>query len=249
PASRFRGYGSRGTRARPRGGPTRCARRPTPRPSSPGRADRRATPRASARRARCGPSASSTRSPTTSGSESGGDSPSGSVASCASARSLSSMQPRVIAILVAQGATEDLDETLAALAAQSSPPQSVVVIDTAPSEESDRLIAKHAPTVVVTASPGTAFGDAVAHALHAAPPPESDDELLWLLRDDSAPDPDALAQLLNALEIAPSVAIAGPKLLDAERPTRVAAFGETLSTLGESVQYVDGELDQGQFDT
>src|SRR5690606_21211102 len=67
-------------------------------------------------------------------------------------------------------------------------------------------------------------------------------------RHDSAPAADALEQLLRAVEIAPSVAVAGPKAMAWDRPDVIAGFGESMTRFGSSVQLVDGELDQAQHD-
>ena len=99
-----------------------------------------------------------------------------------------------------------------------------------------------APTHFVTARRAP-FGAAVAEALSAA-----DGDWLWLLDADNAPEPDALARLLGAVEIAPSVAIAGPKLMRWDQPDTIAAFGESITARGASMQLVTNELDQAQHD-
>ncbi|WNB86338.1 glycosyltransferase [Cellulomonas sp. ATA003] len=111
------------------------------------------------------------------------------------------------------------------------------------------------------------FGDAVRTALGApaaspatAPatgtatgtPVDADDAAaawLWLLHDDSAPAPDALAELVRVIEHAPSVAVAGVKQRGWYTPDRLLEVGLTTSRLGRRVTGVeDGEVDQGQHD-
>lgn len=46
----------------------------------------------------------------------------------------------------------------------------------------------------------------------------AEDAWLWLLQDDSTAAASALQRLLRAVEISPSVAVAGCKVLDAEHP-------------------------------
>jgi GT2 family glycosyltransferase len=111
------------------------------------------------------------------------------------------------------------------------------------------MLAAAAPTQFVTASGRLSFGSSVAHAVHVALPPPTDDDWLWLLGADSAPQPDALARLLGAVEIAPSVAIAGPKLMRSDTPDTIARYGESVTRLGASVLLVENELDQAQYDT
>ncbi|MEY2849169.1 MAG: hypothetical protein RI885_1836, partial [Actinomycetota bacterium] len=79
-----------------------------------------------------------------------------------------------------------------------------------------------------------------------APPPT--DDWLWLLGHDNAPHPDALARLLGAVEIAPSVAVAGPKLMQWDAPDVIAEYGESMTATGASLVLVGDELDQAQHD-
>uniref|UniRef100_UPI00117BBB47 glycosyltransferase n=1 Tax=Kineosporia sp. R_H_3 TaxID=1961848 RepID=UPI00117BBB47 len=74
-------------------------------------------------------------------------------------------------------------------------------------------------------------------------------EWLWLLHDDGAPAPDALARLLEAVETAPSVAVAGCKQVDWDDDQHLLDVGFTTSTLGARVTGLDPrEVDQGQHD-
>ena len=116
--------------------------------------------------------------------------------------------PRVTAILVVQDGDRWLDRTLAALSAQTRRPEGLVVAAQPPTSFEPAALESAGVTQVVTATGGT-FGVGIARALRAAPPQESGDEWLWLLRADSAPEPDALRALLAAVEVAPSVAVAG----------------------------------------
>lgn len=161
------------------------------------------------------------------------------------------MQPRVTAILVAHGDRGHLERTLASLARQTRRPDVLIVIDAAPSENSTRLIAAAAPALHLTAKPGATFGSAVAEAVsHARDRGEpGTHEWLWLLSEDNTADPHALEQLLTAVEIAPSVVVAGPKLLSADDPSTLVSLGETITTLGTSVRLVENEHDQSQYDT
>ncbi len=72
---------------------------------------------------------------------------------------------------------------------------------------------------------------------------------VWLLHDDSAPEPDALERLLEAVEVAPHVAIAGVKLTDWDDRRRLLEIGVTASRRGRVIGAVErGESDQGQRD-
>ena len=158
------------------------------------------------------------------------------------------MQPRVIAVLVARNGAQYLPRTLAALAAQTRRPDSVILVDAGSSDESGALL-RSAALGEVRATPGRrSFGAAVVHALQAAPPQSAENEWVWLLGHDNAPDPSALSAMLGAVEVAPSVAIAGPKLMRWDEPGVIVSFGETVTAYGRSVELVSGELDQAQHD-
>ncbi|MBB5632640.1 GT2 family glycosyltransferase [Cryobacterium mesophilum] len=159
------------------------------------------------------------------------------------------MQPRIIAVVVARSGADRLQRTLAAIAAQTRAPDILIAVDGSSKDGSEALLSTAGATHVLTVRDGTSFGSSVAHAVSFAPPVESDGEWLWLLGHDNAPDPDALSRLLGAVEIAPSVGIAGPKLMSTENPAVISEFGQTISRFGATVSLVDDELDQAQHDT
>ena len=166
----------------------------------------------------------------------------------------------VTAVVVTRGPTEYLEATLAALGAQRRPPQRVLLVDAARGdgavapEVADLAAALLAPVTLV-ATPGVrTFGGAVRAALAAAPDDDVSDRpgeagWLWLLHDDSAPEPDALAELLLAVERAPSVAVAGCKQRTWDAPGRVVEAGVSTSRFGRRMTGIDEpEVDQGQHD-
>src|SRR4029079_18222928 len=71
---------------------------------------------------------------------------------------------------------------------------------------------------------------------------------IWLLTADTAPERDALERLLAAVEGAPSVAIAGPKVVSADDRALVHSYGQSLTRFGATVELVEDELDQAQHD-
>jgi GT2 family glycosyltransferase len=157
------------------------------------------------------------------------------------------MHARVTAILVARTGAAYLGRTLPALAAQTRRPDAFIAVDAGSSDSSAELLAASAPSLFVSAR-AQAFGSAVDRALQVADPASDDDEWLWLLAHDNAPEPRALELLLGAVEIAPSVAIAGPKLMRWQQQDVIDGFGETMTRFGASIPMVDGELDQAQHD-
>ncbi|MER3388701.1 MAG: glycosyltransferase [Microcella sp.] len=165
------------------------------------------------------------------------------------------MHPRVTAVLIARRGGAPLQQTLDALTEQSRHPDHLVVVDAAGDDEATAALASIAPTQFVTAGAALGFGELVDRAVAALPAPEQTsspyggvEEWLWLLRHDSTPDARALERLLAAVEIAPSVAAAGPKQMDAAQPTMIAEFGETMTGYGASIALAERELDQAQHD-
>lgn len=171
------------------------------------------------------------------------------------------MQPRVTAILVVRNGEPWLDRTLRALAEQTRPPDQVLMVDCASTDRSAELLAA-SPAAGYVQAPNLGMADAVDVGLGFAAPgaaasrdvatsdQESDpaSDWIWLLTADTAPEPDALARLLAAVEVAPSVAIAGPKVVDPDDRALIRSYGESLSTFGATVRLVEDELDQAQHD-
>lgn len=162
----------------------------------------------------------------------------------------SSAQPRVTAILVAANGADHLDRTLDALAAQTRHPENLVVVDVGSTDGSTADLSFGGSAELLRLPAGRPFGEAVARGEREAPRAgdEPVDEWLWLLGHDNAPSPTALADLLSAVEIAPSVVVAGPKLVSVDDPSVIRAFGESMTRFGRSIVLVQDELDQGQHD-
>lgn len=71
----------------------------------------------------------------------------------------------------------------------------------------------------------------------------------WILPDDVAPEPEALAALLAAGRASSNVAVVGPKRLLSADPERFLDFGAVITATGTSAAGPElGELDQGQYD-
>lgn len=166
----------------------------------------------------------------------------------------------VTAVVVTRGRTRYLDDALAALAASTRRPARVLLVDVAPRPEVggaledafSRQSASPRPQLRTVHVPGArTFGHAVRAALadpqvRADGPPST---WLWLLHDDSAPAPDALAELVRAVGHARSVAVAGVKQRTWTDPERLLEVGLRTSPAGRRLTDVaPGELDQGQLD-
>lgn len=163
----------------------------------------------------------------------------------------------VTAVLVCHDGAPWLSETLAGLQQQRRPAQRVVAVDTGSSDDSvAQLSAELGAEAVLAADRTAGFGAAVQHALDAfagAPDLRAGREepvhWVWLLHDDSAPAPDALARLLAAAEDSPSAAVLGAKAVDWDDPRLLREVGFTTDPGGHRETGLEaGEHDQGQHD-
>ncbi|WP_308662751.1 glycosyltransferase family 2 protein [Arthrobacter sp. B1805] len=174
----------------------------------------------------------------------------------AKASSLIQFHRRVTAVVVAHNGAEYLPETLDALERQTRPADFCVGVDTGSTDQSASILQLHLPTgsPVVGAPPRAGFGTAVRTAVAEIPARKDSHEgraheWLWLLHDDSAPEPDALAELLLAVERAPSVTVAGAKQVAWDDRRELLDVGLSISRWAERLTLIDvDEHDQGQYD-
>ena len=177
----------------------------------------------------------------------------------------------VQAVLVVSDPSAQLDETLAALAAQDYPNLSVAVAlprdalpkdappkaalsgDAATSQkagsaETERRVAAILPEAHVCRVFTHSFGAAVNAAI--ADTPEADRKMLFLFcRQDLVLQEDTVSQLVAELEKI-NAGIVAPKLLDRRDDKRLVDMGFGVSRSGVRLpQVVPGELDQGQRDS
>jgi hypothetical protein len=142
------------------------------------------------------------------------------------------MPARVHALLVvrpdARVATDiRLDRVLSALAAQARPVDTLTIVLCGPhatDRELQRIAGESAAEAVITADRGTSFADALALASRRL-----GGDAVWVLDQDTTPAPDALVRLMGALETAPSVAIAAPKLVRADDNDRIVSLGVSMT--------------------
>jgi GT2 family glycosyltransferase len=103
----------------------------------------------------------------------------------------------VVAVVVTYNRRRLLLEALAAVHAQSRAPDAVVVVDNASTDDTAAAVRTHYPSVALaelTRNTGGAGGFACGMALALA----RGADLIWLMDDDTVPEPDALAALLDA---------------------------------------------------
>jgi rhamnopyranosyl-N-acetylglucosaminyl-diphospho-decaprenol beta-1,3/1,4-galactofuranosyltransferase len=105
--------------------------------------------------------------------------------------------PRVIAVVVTYNRRPLLLESLAAVHAQSRAADAVIVVDNASTDGTAAAVRRDFPTVALTElarNTGGAGGFACGLALAL----DSAADLVWLMDDDTVPEPDALRAMLDA---------------------------------------------------
>ncbi|MDX8033577.1 glycosyltransferase [Lentzea sp. BCCO 10_0856] len=123
----------------------------------------------------------------------------------------------VLCVLVCHDGDQWLSTALSALRRQRIRPRHVIAVDTGSTDRTAKVLAEAGDLLdgVLTVPRGTGFGTAVRLGVeHAVERWGDPGKWLWLLHDDSAPEPDCLAALLTAAEVSPSAAVLGPLCLD-----------------------------------
>ncbi|MGW5052886.1 glycosyltransferase [Actinokineospora sp. NPDC004072] len=145
----------------------------------------------------------------------------------------------VLAVLVCHDGAEWLRLALSALRHATPRPRHVVAVDTGSADETPELLAAAATGPdrvldgVLTLDRTTGYTDAVHAAVdHAVERWGDPGGWIWLLHDDSAPEPDCLANLLDAADIAASAAVLGPVAVDWRDPRMVVGAGLSTDASG-----------------
>lgn len=117
------------------------------------------------------------------------------------------------------------------------------------------MLEKHIPEPahLITLRENQGFIPAVAHAAEVAADlghrTPDDRRWLWLIHDDSAPEPEALAELLGSVEVSPSVTIAGCKQVRWHDTRKLIDVGIGMSQRAERLTMINREeIDQDQYD-
>ena len=168
-------------------------------------------------------------------------------------------RPFVTAVALCRSGVDSLTVTLAALADQTRRVDRIVVLDltqgaadlgqvTRTQSGADTGLPEAELVSEPTAGPVGAAVNRLLQTLAQAPDPAA--EWWWLLPDDVVPEPAALAKLVDAVRRSPSVGMAGPKVLDRNRPRLLVEVGHQLTRSGRRIAAPGrGEPDQGQYDT
>lgn len=154
------------------------------------------------------------------------------------------MKTSIVAIVIAHDEPDFFFQTLEALKTQSHPLDRILVIDTSTNDACSAVARNSGVTEIHKLSSKSSLAESLFFALEKI----EQVDWVWLLHDDSAPQSDALENLLRAVEVSPSVAVAGPKLIDWNDPRVVSQLGLTLTPMGDLFSLVSGEFDQSQHD-
>ncbi|MFF5987763.1 glycosyltransferase [Prauserella flavalba] len=151
----------------------------------------------------------------------------------------------VLAILVCHNGEDWLPLTLSALRRSTIRPRHVLAVDTGSTDGTAALLAAAAadsadgvagPPVldgVITLPDTTGYASAVAEAVTRASERWGDPgQWIWLLHDDSAPEPDCLDLLLRAADTAPSAGVLGPLAVDWADPRLIVEAGLSTDASG-----------------
>jgi GT2 family glycosyltransferase len=154
---------------------------------------------------------------------------------------------RVTAVLVSHNGAVWLPEVVAALTSQTRPIDLITAVDTGSQDASTKLL-KSARIPFISTNVETGFGEAVSLAVDKLPK-TVDHEWIWLIHDDCAPAPSALAELLAAIDDRPQVVMVGPKLLGWHDRTHLLEAGISIAGNGARWTGLEPlEYDQGQHD-
>jgi GT2 family glycosyltransferase len=154
---------------------------------------------------------------------------------------------RVTAVLVSHNGALWLPEVVAALTSQTRPIDLITAVDTGSEDASTKLL-KSARIPFFVTDRETGFGQAVSLAVDKLPQ-RIDHEWIWLIHDDCAPAPTALAELLSAIDDRPQVVMVGPKLLGWHDRTHLLEAGISIAGNGARWTGLEPlEYDQGQHD-
>lgn len=157
----------------------------------------------------------------------------------------------VTAVVVGHDGAVWLPSVVTTLARQTRLPNRAVAVDTGSVDATPDLLATtfgEDRLVRLSGTPG--FGAAVAAGLERLGPARTAAiSWVWLLHDDSAPDPHCLAALLDTADDHPSAAVLGPKVLGWHDRRLLLEAGVTVSGAGRRVTGLERrEHDQGQHD-
>ena len=156
----------------------------------------------------------------------------------------------VSALLVSHNGARWLPAVVAGVAQQTARLDHHVAIDTGSRDESVQVLRGTGVWDVHKVDDLASYAESVRLGLQRIPRARDDEpEWIWLLHDDSAPDPHALRHLIEAAAEHSHVSAFGPKLREWPSLRRLLELGVTISGNGRRETGLErGEYDQGQHD-
>jgi GT2 family glycosyltransferase len=156
--------------------------------------------------------------------------------------------PTVLAVLVVHNGSAWIQRVLSSLARQTHARLGVLAIDNGSTDGSaetlDRVLGARR---VVRSSVNHGFPAAMRRAMELPAAKEAD--YLLFLHDDTALQPDAVAQLVEAAQRMEGAGIVGPKVLDWDDPSVLREVGFAADRFGFPHSPLEAdEIDQGQYD-
>jgi rhamnopyranosyl-N-acetylglucosaminyl-diphospho-decaprenol beta-1,3/1,4-galactofuranosyltransferase len=122
--------------------------------------------------------------------------------------------PRVVAVVVTYNRRDLLIESLTAVLGQTRAPDTVIVVDNASTDDTAQTVRSRFPAVrLATARRNTGGAGGFAYGLALALALADEADLVWLMDDDTVPEPGALQAMLDARALRPG----GPPALVASR--------------------------------
>jgi GT2 family glycosyltransferase len=162
------------------------------------------------------------------------------------------MKSKVTAVVVSHDASDYLSATLQALSQQTVSVGRTILVETSTvaRQASDEAAAGRAPVGSTAELIRLPANPSLPESLRAAieSVESAEDSWIWILHDDSAPEPDCLEQLLLLEEKSSLAALIGPKQIDWHDSKRILQQGLTLTPLGAPLSLVADQLDQSQHD-
>ncbi|MGH3860082.1 glycosyltransferase family 2 protein, partial [Actinokineospora sp.] len=145
----------------------------------------------------------------------------------------------VLAVLVCHDGAQWLRLALSALRHSTPRPRHIIAVDTGSDDETATVLAAAAKGAdrildgVITLDRDTGYSDAVHAAVdHAVQRWGDPGGWIWLLHDDSAPEPECLATLLLAAEMSPAAGVLGPLAVEWHDPRLVIEAGLSTDASG-----------------
>ena len=164
------------------------------------------------------------------------------------------------AVLIVRDGADWLVRCLDGIAAQTLPPERLVVVDLASTDSSGAIATAHQgvrravrDVRVVRLDADAPLGAAIDRGIDELPVIPTAGALraawVWVLHHDTIARSTTLARLLEAVLRSPSVGVAGPKVVSAADSRQLVEMGISLTRTGRLISSpAPGEADQGQHD-